>query len=237
VDRRPALLFDVDGTLVDSVYQHVAAWCEVLEHERIDFPVWRIHRRIGMGGDLFVEALLRDTGRPLAPEGVKRLLRLHDEAFAQYARQIRALPGARELLRTLAGAGVPWALATSGRRQDAGPALEALGLPFDAPIVTGDDVPHAKPHPDLFVAAAERLGVSVGAAIVVGDSVWDFVAARRGGARGVGLLSGGYGADELTRAGACEVYQDPADLLQHLGELGVGDGGPSGQAHGSVAGE
>ena len=224
---RRAVLFDVDGTLVDSVYQHVAAWCEVLERTGIAFPAWRIHRRIGLGGELFVEALLADTGRTATPAAVKRLLRRHDSAFARRARQVKALPGARELLRFLSKAGVPWALATSGRAEDARPALEALGLRSGVAVVTGDEVAHAKPAPDLFVAAAERLGVPVAASLIVGDSVWDFTAARQVGADGVGLLSGGYGRDELVHAGAARVYQDPADLLRRIGDLGVGRPAPT----------
>jgi HAD superfamily hydrolase (TIGR01509 family) len=135
--------------------------------------------------------------------------------------QVRPLPGARELLGYLTGAGVPWAVATSGRSDSARPALEALGLPAGVPVVTRDQVGHAKPDPDLFLLAAARLGVAISDAVVVGDSVWDLLAARRARALGVGLLSGGYGQEELERAGAYRVYQDPADLLRHLDEVGV----------------
>jgi phosphoglycolate phosphatase-like HAD superfamily hydrolase len=112
-------------------------------------------------------------------------------------------------------------VATSGRAETARSALALLGLGPDVPVVTRDQVEHAKPDPDLFVEAARRLGVAVSASVVVGDSVWDLLAARRAGALGVGLLSGGYGQDELERAGAYRVYQDPADLLRHLDEVGV----------------
>jgi len=116
---------------------------------------------------------------------------------------------------------VPWAVATSGRLESARPLLEMLGVPAEAPVVTRDQVEHAKPDPDLFLAAAERLKVAVEDSVVVGDSVWDLLAARRARALGVGLLSGGYGQDELERAGAYRVYQDPADLSRHLDEVGV----------------
>jgi HAD superfamily hydrolase (TIGR01509 family) len=217
----PAFLFDLDGTLVDSVYQHVLAWREALEVAGIALSVWRIHRRIGMSGGLFVNALLRETGHRLTAEEANRLLRMHAEAYARLVGQVRPLPGARELLACLSQAGVPWAIATSGRMESAGPTLEALGIPPGVPVVTRDQVRYAKPDPDLFLAAAERLGVSISTSVVVGDSVWDLLAARRARALGVGLLSGGYGADELERAGAYRVYQDPADLLQHLDEVGV----------------
>jgi HAD superfamily hydrolase (TIGR01509 family) len=116
---------------------------------------------------------------------------------------------------------VPWAIATSGRLEGAQPTLNLLGIPTEVPVVTRDQVAHAKPDPDLFLTAAERLGVDVTQCIVVGDSVWDLLGARRARALGVGLLSGGYGQDELQSAGAYRVYEDPADLLRHLDEVGV----------------
>jgi HAD superfamily hydrolase (TIGR01509 family) len=217
----PAFLFDLDGTLIDSVYQHVLAWREALERGGRKLSVWRIHRRIGMSGGLFVNALLRETGRPVTPEDAVRLQRLHALAYAKLVPTIRPLPGARELLAYLTDRGVPWAIATSGRMASAKPTLDLLGIGPDVPVVTRDQVPYAKPDPDLFLAAAARLGVSVESAMVVGDSVWDLLAARRARALGVGLLSGGYGEDELERAGAYRVYEDPADLLRHLDEVGV----------------
>jgi HAD superfamily hydrolase (TIGR01509 family) len=217
----PAFLFDLDGTLVDSVYQHVLAWREALEGAGIELSVWRIHRRIGMSGGLFVNALLRETGHAVTADEAARLQRLHAEAYARLVPQVRPLPGARALLAYLSQAGVPWAIATSGRLESAQPALNLLGLNPGVPVVTRDQVQHAKPDPDLFLAAAARLGVDIAHAVVVGDSVWDLLAARRARALGVGLLSGGYGLDELQDAGAYRVYQDPADLLGHLDEVGV----------------
>jgi HAD superfamily hydrolase (TIGR01509 family) len=218
---RPAFLFDLDGTLVDSVYQHVLAWREALEANGIELAVWRIHRRIGMSGGLFVNALLREIGQQVSREQVDGMQKLHMQAFLRLANQVRPLPGARELLAVLSDQGVPWAIATSGRRESAQPALDMLGVGSDVVVVTRDQVPHAKPDPDLFLAAAERLLVDITHSIVVGDSVWDLLAAQRARAIGVGLLSGGYGEDELQRAGAYRVYADPADLLRHLDEVGV----------------
>ena len=217
----PAFLFDLDGTLVDSVYQHVLAWREALEREGIELSVWRIHRRIGMSGGLLVNALLRETGQPVTREESERIRHSHADAYAKLVDQVRPLPGARELLAYLTQAGVPWAIATSGWMESARPALEMLGVGTDTPLITRDQVRHAKPDPDLFLAAAQRLGVHIVTSVVVGDSVWDLLAARRARALSVGLLSGGYGADELDRAGAYRVYQDPADLLLHLDEVGV----------------
>jgi HAD superfamily hydrolase (TIGR01509 family) len=217
----PAFLFDLDGTLIDSVYQHVVAWREALQEAGIELSVWRIHRRIGMSGALFVNAILRETGHQVTAEEMELVLRRHAEAYLRQLKQVHPLPGARELLDYLTEAGVPWAIATSGRRETAGPALEALRLKPGVPVITRDEVSHAKPDPDLFLAAAERLRVPISASVVVGDSVWDLLAARRARALGVGLLSGGYGQDELQLAGAYRVYEDPADLLRHLDEVGV----------------
>jgi HAD superfamily hydrolase (TIGR01509 family) len=217
-----AFLFDLDGTLVDSVYQHVLAWRDALEGAGIELSVWRIHRRIGMSGGLLVNALLRETGAPITAEQVANVQQLHTEAYARQAARVRPLPGARELLAYLTERGVPWTIATSGHMKSARPVLDALGVdPDRVPVVTRDQVVHAKPDPDLFLAAAERLGVEIADSVVVGDSVWDLLAARRARALGVGLLSGGYGQDELQAAGAYRVYEDPADLLRHLDEVGV----------------
>jgi HAD superfamily hydrolase (TIGR01549 family) len=216
-----SFLFDLDGTLVDSVYQHVLAWSEALETEGISLSVWRIHRKIGMSGGLFTNMLLRETGLDIDPERIERLRRLHTAAYNRSSAKIKPLPGARELLDCLTQAGIPWAIATSGRMETAGPVLRALGVDLEqVPVVTRDQVKYAKPDPDLFLAAAERLGVDIATASVIGDSVWDMLAARRARALGIGLLSGGYGEEELVRAGAYRVFEDPADLLTHLDEVG-----------------
>jgi HAD superfamily hydrolase (TIGR01509 family) len=217
-----AFLFDLDGTLVDSVYQHVLAWHEALEQEGISLSIWRIHRRIGMSGGLLVNMLLRETGIELDPERMARIGRLHAAAYLRRAGDIRALPGARALLDALTAAGVPWAIATSSRIETAAPTLALIGVSPDRdPVVTRDEVTHAKPDPDLFVAAAQRIGVPIDNATVVGDSVWDMLAAQHARALGIGLLSGGYGEDELARSGAYRVFADPARMLHHLDELGV----------------
>jgi HAD superfamily hydrolase (TIGR01509 family) len=222
--KRPAFLFDLDGTLIDSVYQHVLAWREALERGGIELAVWRIHRRIGMSGGLFVNALLRETGLPVTAEQAAKLQKFHSEAYLKQAHEVRPLPGARDLLKFLTKAGVAWAIATSGRIEVARESLNVLDVPSSVPVITRDQVERAKPDPDLFLAAAAKLGVDIGASIVVGDSVWDLLAARRAKALGVGFLSGGYGQDELERAGAYRVYQDPYDLLKHLDEVGVRTG-------------
>ena len=218
----PAFLFDLDGTLIDSVYQHVLAWREALEKTGIQLSVWRIHRRIGMSGGLFVNALLRETGHQLTKQETVDLQRLHADAYARLVAQVRPLPGARELLDYLSKKRVRWAVATSGRMESAAPALKILGVdPNKVTVITRDQVRYAKPDPDLFLAAAKKPGVAMSASVVVGDSVWDLLAARRANALSVGLLSGGYGREELEKAGAYRVYKDPDDMLRHLDEVGV----------------
>lgn len=218
---RPVFIFDLDGTLVDSVYEHVLAWQEALIAEGIELSVWRIHRKIGMSGGLFTNQLLRETKVDITPDRIERLGRLHAKAYQKFKGKIRPLPGARELLEALTRADIPWAIATSGRMETASQNLAALGVNPDVnAVVTRDDVKYAKPDPDLFLAAAARLNAPITSAVVIGDSIWDMLAARRCQALGVGLLSGGYGLDELERAGAYRVYEDPADLLDHLDEVG-----------------
>jgi len=194
-------LFDLDGTLVDSVYQHVLAWMEALDSEGIDLSVWRIHRKIGMSGGLFTDQLLRETDLKITPELLARLRARHAEAYRRIGATIKPLPGACELLATLTEAQIPWAIATSGRMETAKRNLDALGVdPAKIPVVTRDMVRFAKPDPDLFLTAAEKLGVPIENAVVVGDSIWDMLASRRCRALGV---------DE-----------DPHDLLKHLDEVG-----------------
>jgi len=218
---QPVFLFDLDGTLVDSVYQHVLSWMEALDQEGVELSVWRIHRKIGMSGGLFANQLLRETGLEITPELLERLRLRHAEAYRRNATRVRPLPGAIDLLAALTEAGTPWAIATSGRMETAAPNIAALGIdPAKIPVVTRDQVKHAKPDPDLFLAAAERLGAPIENAVVVGDSIWDMLASRRCRALGVGVLSGGYGQDELERSGAVRVYEDPRDLLEHLDEVG-----------------
>jgi HAD superfamily hydrolase (TIGR01509 family) len=215
-----AFLFDLDGTLVDSVYQHVLAWHEALRGEQIELSIWRIHRKIGMSGGLFANQLLRELNRDVGPDMIERLRERHATAYRSLASSIVPLPGSRELLDHLTRVGIPWAIATSGRMETAAPNLHALGVdPDRAIVVTRDQVRFAKPDPDLFIEAARRLDVPIESAIVVGDSIWDMLAAARCRALGVGVLSGGYGEDELERSGALRVYEDPADLNRHLDEV------------------
>jgi HAD superfamily hydrolase (TIGR01509 family) len=219
----PAMLFDLDGTLVDSAYQHILAWHETFRDFRMNIPNWKIHRRIGMSGSFFLPGLLREIGRAGDPAAIKRLEKRHMKHFVPRIKSIRILPGAQELLRHLSAIGVPWTIATSGARAQTKKLLKDFSLPKDLPLVTGDDVENAKPAPDIFILAAEKLGVSIHDCIIVGDSPWDLLAGRRMKALGVGLLCGGYAKEELERAGAHLVYNDPAELLENLAELGINE--------------
>jgi HAD superfamily hydrolase (TIGR01549 family) len=216
-----AFLFDLDGTLIDSVYDHVMSWNLALHEAGIDVSVWRLHRRIGMSGGLFTTALARETGITVDDALKEQLRALHSKHYNAVSGRTRPLPGAKELLRYLTDNDIPWAIATSGRMKTAGPVLKILGVDPDVHVViTRDMVRYAKPDPDLFIAAAEKLGVNIENTCVVGDAIWDMLAAKRARALGIGLLSGGYGTDELERAGAYRVYEDPADLLNHIDEVG-----------------
>jgi HAD superfamily hydrolase (TIGR01509 family) len=216
-----ALIFDLDGTLVDTVYAHVFAWQRALIELGSPVDGWRIHRRIGMSGGLFARAVAREIGRELTPTEAESLQRRHGEIFREILPDRRPLPGAMELLETLRRNGVVHGIATSGRRPEIDRSLDALHIPPETVVVERGDVLRAKPEPDLFLACQQRLGVEPDDCYVVGDAVWDLLAARRAGMLSVGLLSGGYGEDELRGAGAFRVYRDAAELLESLDELGI----------------
>jgi HAD superfamily hydrolase (TIGR01509 family) len=219
----PALIFDLDGTLVDTVYAHVFSWQRALTDHGMDISGWRIHRRIGMSGGLFTRAVGRELGHDLSDEQAEELQTRHDQLFRELLppEARRPLPGAKALLQELREKGAVHGIATSGRRPGIEPSLESLGIPEDMVVVQRGDVARAKPEPDLFIECARRLGVDPEDCYVVGDAVWDLLAARRARMLSIGLLSGGYGADELQGAGAFRVYRDAAELRLSLDELGV----------------
>jgi HAD superfamily hydrolase (TIGR01549 family) len=214
------LIFDLDGTLIDTVYAHVFAWQRALSEAGMPIDGWRIHRRIGMSGGLFARAVAREVGHELTREQAEALQHRHGELFVELLPQRRPFRGAVELLRRLRDAGIPHGIATSGRRPDIDASLAALEVPPSTVVVDRGDVTRAKPEPDLFLACQRRLGAEVRDCFVVGDAVWDLLAARRASMLAVGVLSGGYGEDELTRAGAYRVYRDTAELAESLDELG-----------------
>ena len=216
-----ALIFDLDGTLVDTVYGHVLAWQRALEDAGLPIEGWKIHRRIGMSGGLFARAVAREIGRPIDSDQAEAIQRRHGELFRELLPVRRPLPGAVELLAELREGEVAHGIATSGHRPEIDASLEALGVGSETVVIERGDVARAKPEPDLFITCAERLGIPAQDCYVVGDAVWDLLAARRASMLNIGLLSGGYGEDELTRAGAFRVYRDPEELRSSLDELGV----------------
>ena len=216
-----ALIFDLDGTLVDTVYAHVFSWQQALAEAGMPIDGWRVHRRIGMSGGLFTRAVAREIGRALEPAQAQALQQRHGEIFHQLLPEPQPLPGALNLLKRLRALGVPYGIATSGRRPEINRSLARLRIPDDVVVVERGDVLRAKPEPDLFLACQERMGVEVRDCFVVGDAVWDLLAARRAGMLSVGVLTGGYGEEELIRAGAYRVYRDARELDESLDELGV----------------
>ena len=216
-----ALIFDLDGTLIDTVYAHVFAWQRALDEAGFLIDGWRIHRRIGMSGGLFTRAVAREIGRDISASEAEAVQRRHGELFRQFLPERRPLPGAKELIAFLRAHKITFGIATSGRRPEINASLAALGVGEETVVIERGDVARAKPEPDLFLACQERLGVAIRDCYVIGDAVWDLLAARRAGMLSVGLLSGGYGEDELRAAGAFRVYRDPAELLDSLDELGI----------------
>lgn len=216
-------IFDLDGTLVDNVYEHVLAWKAAFESEAIDASCWKIHRRIGMDAHHLVREIAEDASATIGDDAVVRVSDRHGQIYRSAAGAPRPLPGALQLLGYLSSHSLPWAIATSGQRANAAASLRVLNADRpDAIVVSGDEVAHAKPDPDLFMEAARRLDTAPEAAIVVGDSVWDMLAAVRCGAAPIGLLSGGTSEHRLREAGAVHIFADPAAILIHLraGQLG-----------------
>ena len=216
-----AVIFDLDGTLVDTVYGHTLAWWRVLQEAQLQVPAWKVHRLIGMSGGLITKAAAHEIGRDLSADEEEHLQKRHGEVYKTLMPDRHPLPGALELLTHLRDAKIKHGIATSGKRQDAQASLDALKLPADTVVVDRTEVERAKPEPDLFLACQEKLGVAPAECYVVGDAVWDLLAARRAGMLGIGLLSGGYGEAELAQAGAYRVYRDPAELLESIYQLGL----------------
>jgi beta-phosphoglucomutase-like phosphatase (HAD superfamily) len=216
-----ALIFDLDGTLVDTVYGHVLAWQRALSEVAIHVDGHRLHRHVGSSGKLIVRFAQRDFGSRLSAEQTETVHRRHSELFRQIVPRPRPLPGAVEAFRVLGDARIPCAIATASYRPVIDASLQAVAIGPEAIVVEGKGELQGKPEPDLFLASSKRLGVETGDCIVVGDAVWDHVAARRAGMLSVGVLTGGYGEEELYHAGAFRVYRNIADLLQNMDELGI----------------
>lgn len=210
-----AVLLDLDGTLVDSVYEHVRAWKLAFQRVGLDVPGARIHRAIGMGGDQLVAEVAGEAAERTVGDAVRKL---HDELFWEEMQEVRALPGAGDLLRAVHQAGLTMVLASSSPADQVDRMLEVVD---DAHLIdhltTGDDADASKPAPDIIAVAAEKAGTS--RAVVVGDAVWDIESARRAGLPCIALRSGGIGEDELRAAGAVDVALGPGDLAERLQEV------------------
>ncbi len=222
----PPILFDLDGTLIDTVYEHVITWSAALRESGVEIPSWKIHRRIGMSGKSLVKQLLREPEVRKRRVDLDKLESRHEALFLRSVRDPRVLPGAQQLLNHLTANHVPWAIATTGGKKPTKHLLQNLRLPKNTPIVTGDEVAQAKPSPDIFLLAAKKLGSPLENCVVVGDSIWDMIAAGRRRALAVGLLTGGYSKPELEESGAFRVYADPADMLLHIEDLGIAGSEP-----------
>lgn len=215
-----AVLLDLDGTLIDSNYQHALAWREALSRAGFDVPTWKIHRRIGMSGELLANELSRQLGVDLSVRERVTLLRAHAESFARRVDEVQPLPGANDLLHALDAVGAQWAIATSGSPDDAAPGLKMLDVSSSAHVLTSQPDEPAKPDPAIFLRAANTLG-DVAATFVVGDSIWDMLAARRAGFLGVGVLTGGSSRSQLVEAGAYRVFEDTDEIRLSLDLLGL----------------
>lgn len=208
-----AVLLDIDGTLVDSNYVHVDAWSRAFRDAGREVPSWRIHRCIGMDGSKLLETLVGSSDSALAGEAKK----LHGEYYAAASADLEVLPGARELLAELNSRGVTVVLATSAPESELSTLRDLLDVEDSVAVVTsGEDAEVAKPEPDIIAVALERSGVGTDDAVMVGDSVWDIESAGRAGVRAIGVRSGGISRGELLDAGAAAVFDDPADLLEHV---------------------
>jgi HAD superfamily hydrolase (TIGR01549 family) len=215
-----AIIFDLDGTLIDSVYAHTMAWQKVLTRFGLSAPAWEVHRRIGMSGKLLVKSIAREQHRHLTDVEIENLSKKHTAAFHELAPSCAPLPGARALLKFLASSKIAHGIATSGKTSEIAKSLKALQLSRHAVIIDGDMVKEVKPEPDLFLLCQKKLKVSPAECLIVGDAVWDIHAARRSDILSVGLLSGGFGEQELYNAGAMRVYKDAYALHQSIDELG-----------------
>lgn len=210
-----AVLFDVDGTLVDSNYLHVTAWHRAFLDVGRTVPMWRVHRAIGMDSGRLLAELLGDDADRLGDDAKAR----HAEHYADLGDQLRPLPGARELVEALSGAGLQVVLATSAPPGELDRLREVLDVGAAVTAVTdSDDVATAKPAPDIVQVALDRAAVPAQRAVFVGDAVWDVEAALRAGVTCVAVRSGGTAADELRAAGARVVFDDAARLLAAIGD-------------------
>ena len=218
--REKGVLFDVDGTLIDSAYIHTLAWWQAFRQSGFDVPMARIHRCVGMGGARLVDNLLPDSRNKDVDEAI---LSAHSGIFGTYWPSLRAFDGARDLLARCSESGLAVALASSAREQDLQALRSALAADdFIDAATSSNDAENSKPEPDILVAALEAVGLEASGAIYVGDAVWDVMAAAKLGIPTVALTCGGTSEAELREAGAVEVYEGPRELLDNLGGSVIG---------------
>ncbi len=209
----PAVLFDMDGTLVDSNYLHVYAWTRAFQGAGIAVESWRIHRSIGMDGNRLIQSLAGDAD----DDAAKQAKDLHTRYLKEAAPLLRPLPGARELLERVSSLGLQVVLASSASEDELSLSREVLDCDDLVSAATSSkDVDVAKPEPTIIEVAMERAGVDAGHAVYVGDAVWDVIACDRAGVPAIGLLSGGVSREELEKAGAQAVFDNPGDLCEHI---------------------
>lgn len=218
---RPALIFDLDGTLVDSVYEHVTAWHLAFSAHGVAIPSFEYHKRVGMTGEALVESISNAFELDLSVKTRTAIVAEHTKEYRKHIHRATAIPGVDRLWETLHERNLRWAIATSSNLADARVLLKLIGTPREAVVVTQGDESESKPSPQPFARAAQKLGVDIRDSIVVGDAVWDMLASRRAGALGIGVLTGGYGREELAAAGAYRVYADVAELSRRFIELGL----------------
>jgi HAD superfamily hydrolase (TIGR01509 family) len=219
--NRPGVMFDVDGTLVDTTYLHTEAWWEALRQHEQDVPMAEIHRSIGMGSDKILEHLLgpdRDRDRDA------EITVAHDVLYAAWWERLRPLPGATDLLHAVADRGLAVVLASSAKETELKVLLRVVNADdVIAAATSSADAAESKPAPDILQAALDQSDVDPHRAVFVGDSVWDVEASARLHIPCIGLTCGGTSADELLKAGAVATYDDPADLLAHLDQSAIGE--------------
>ncbi|MEO6053234.1 MAG: HAD family hydrolase [Chthoniobacterales bacterium] len=215
-----ALIFDLDGTLVDTVYPHVFTWQATFAEAGIPVEGWRIHRRVGMSGGVFIRSLMRECGYEISEQQTNALTKRHLEMYKEMHPVRQLLPGAKDLLKFLRENKIIHGIATSGSEEEIGPSLKALEVPDDMVVVCKKDGGRPKPEPDLFLTCQKKLKVKKEECYAVGDSTWDILSARRAGMLGVGITTGGYDDEELIGAGAFRVYPDTKTFHRSLEELG-----------------
>jgi HAD superfamily hydrolase (TIGR01509 family) len=221
VDAVKAVIFDLDGTLVDSVYGHVLAFQLAFAEAGVPVEAWRIHRHIGMSGELLTQAVVRNSRLKASAKKLQKVEKRHAELLRKLLPKPHPLPGALALLRELRRKKILHGIATSGKPAEMRFALQTLEIDPATVVVDRSDAQRAKPEPDLFLQCQKRLGVPPRECYAVGDAVWDLLAARRAGMLPIAMLSGGNSAGDLADAGPYRTFANPADLQEHLEELGL----------------